>query len=59
MLLAYSGVQSKKLTVMLKQLKKHFQDGEVSGGSSKSEKPFFFGGGVGGDTTGTPHHAER
>uniref|UniRef100_A0A8C7E514 Calcium uptake protein 1, mitochondrial n=4 Tax=Elapinae TaxID=42168 RepID=A0A8C7E514_NAJNA len=26
MLLAYSGVQSKKLTVMLKQLKKHFQD---------------------------------
>ncbi|XP_051474028.1 calcium uptake protein 1, mitochondrial isoform X1 [Apus apus] len=28
MLLAYSGVQSKKLTVMLKQLKKHFQDGE-------------------------------
>lgn len=29
MLLAYSGVQSKKLTVMLKQLKKHFQDGEV------------------------------
>lgn len=31
MLLAYSGVQSKKLTVMLKQLKKHFQDGEVSG----------------------------
>lgn len=30
MLLAYSGVQSKKLTVMLKQLKKHFQDGEVS-----------------------------
>lgn len=30
MLLAYSGVQSKKLTVMLKQLKKQFQDGEVS-----------------------------
>lgn len=30
MLLAYSGVQSKKLTVMLKQLKKRFQDGEVS-----------------------------
>ncbi|XP_053161627.1 calcium uptake protein 1, mitochondrial isoform X5 [Hemicordylus capensis] len=28
MLLAYSGVQSKKLTLMLKQLKKHFQDGE-------------------------------
>ncbi|NXD15194.1 MICU1 protein, partial [Nothocercus nigrocapillus] len=28
MLLAYSGVQSKKLTVMLKQLRKHFQDGE-------------------------------
>uniref|UniRef100_A0A8C4TXQ1 Calcium uptake protein 1, mitochondrial n=1 Tax=Falco tinnunculus TaxID=100819 RepID=A0A8C4TXQ1_FALTI len=28
MLLAYSGVQSKKLTIMLKQLKKHFQDGE-------------------------------
>lgn len=43
MLLAYSGVQSKKLTVMLKQLKKHFQDGEVSGGS-KSEKFFFWGG---------------
>ncbi|KAL8187034.1 UNVERIFIED_CONTAM: hypothetical protein K2H54_028373 [Gekko kuhli] len=30
MLLAYSGVQSKKLTLMLKQLKKHFQNGEVS-----------------------------
>uniref|UniRef100_A0A8C5SIT6 Calcium uptake protein 1, mitochondrial n=1 Tax=Laticauda laticaudata TaxID=8630 RepID=A0A8C5SIT6_LATLA len=30
MLLAYSGVQSKKLTVMLKQLKKHFQDAVVS-----------------------------
>lgn len=44
MLLAYSGVQSKKLTVMLKQLKKHFQDGEVSGGS-KSAKLFFWGGG--------------
>ncbi|XP_044276468.1 calcium uptake protein 1, mitochondrial isoform X3 [Varanus komodoensis] len=29
MLLAYSGVQSKKLTLMLKQLKKHFQDGEL------------------------------
>ncbi|XP_048361345.1 calcium uptake protein 1, mitochondrial isoform X2 [Sphaerodactylus townsendi] len=28
MLLVYSGVQSKKLTLMLKQLKKHFQDGE-------------------------------
>uniref|UniRef100_A0A803TPS8 Calcium uptake protein 1, mitochondrial n=1 Tax=Anolis carolinensis TaxID=28377 RepID=A0A803TPS8_ANOCA len=28
MLLAYSGVQSKKLCLMLKQLKKHFQDGE-------------------------------
>ncbi|XP_019394113.1 PREDICTED: calcium uptake protein 1, mitochondrial isoform X3 [Crocodylus porosus] len=28
MLLAYSGVQSKKLIHMLKQLKKHFQDGE-------------------------------
>ncbi|MEE6488319.1 hypothetical protein FKM82_015195 [Ascaphus truei] len=27
MLLAYSGVQSKKLTNMLKQLKKHFKDG--------------------------------
>lgn len=54
MLLAYSGVQSKKLTVMLKQLKKHFQDGEVSGGS-KSEKLFFFGG----EETATPHRAER
>ncbi|KAM7169684.1 calcium uptake protein 1, mitochondrial isoform 1-T1 [Macrochelys suwanniensis] len=28
MLLAYSGVQSKKLTLMLKQLRKHFQEGE-------------------------------
>ncbi|XP_027716006.1 calcium uptake protein 1, mitochondrial isoform X2 [Vombatus ursinus] len=28
MLLAYSGVQSKKLKVMQKQLKKHFKDGE-------------------------------
>ncbi|XP_069466623.1 LOW QUALITY PROTEIN: calcium uptake protein 1, mitochondrial [Ambystoma mexicanum] len=28
MLLAYSGVQSKKLTVMLKQLKQRFKDGE-------------------------------
>ncbi|XP_040290972.1 calcium uptake protein 1, mitochondrial isoform X3 [Bufo bufo] len=28
MLLAYSGVQSKKLTLMLKQLKKRFKDGE-------------------------------
>ncbi|XP_030059348.1 calcium uptake protein 1, mitochondrial isoform X2 [Microcaecilia unicolor] len=28
MLLAYSGVQSKKLTQMLKQLKKHFKDAE-------------------------------
>ncbi|XP_029464985.1 calcium uptake protein 1, mitochondrial isoform X2 [Rhinatrema bivittatum] len=28
MLLAYSGVQSKKLTHMLKQLKKHFKDAE-------------------------------
>lgn len=37
MLLAYSGVQSKKLTVMLKQLKKHFQDGEVSGIHGKLE----------------------
>lgn len=38
MLLAYSGVQSKKLTVMLKQLKKHFQDGEVSGVHGKFGK---------------------
>lgn len=38
MLLAYSGVQSKKLTVMLKQLKKHFQDGEVSGAGGKFGK---------------------
>lgn len=38
MLLAYSGVQSKKLTVMLKQLKKHFQDGEVSGIGGKFGK---------------------
>lgn len=29
MLLAYSGVQSKKLTAMQKQLKKHFKDGKV------------------------------
>ncbi|XP_023593463.1 calcium uptake protein 1, mitochondrial isoform X1 [Trichechus manatus latirostris] len=29
MLLAYSGVQSKKLTVMQKQLKKHFKEGKV------------------------------
>lgn len=28
MLLAYSGVQSKKLTAMQKQLKKHFKEGE-------------------------------
>ncbi|XP_038599746.1 calcium uptake protein 1, mitochondrial isoform X2 [Tachyglossus aculeatus] len=28
MLLAYSGVQSKKLTLLQKQLKKHFKDGE-------------------------------
>ncbi|XP_025900810.1 calcium uptake protein 1, mitochondrial isoform X2 [Nothoprocta perdicaria] len=28
MLLAYSGVQSKKLTVLLKQLRRHFQHGE-------------------------------
>ncbi|XP_060058623.1 calcium uptake protein 1, mitochondrial [Erinaceus europaeus] len=28
MLLAYSGVQSKKLTAMQKQLKKHFKDGK-------------------------------
>ncbi|NXK67728.1 MICU1 protein, partial [Sylvietta virens] len=39
MLLAYSGVQSKKLTVMLKQLKKHFQDGE---GLSFEEVENFF-----------------
>ncbi|XP_056386430.1 calcium uptake protein 1, mitochondrial [Hyla sarda] len=31
MLLAYSGVQSKKLTLMLKQLKKRFKDGEGLG----------------------------
>ncbi|XP_036192932.1 calcium uptake protein 1, mitochondrial isoform X8 [Myotis myotis] len=30
MLLAYSGVQSKKLTAMQKQLKKHFKEGKVS-----------------------------
>lgn len=29
MLLAYSGVQSKKLTAMQKQLKKHFKEGKV------------------------------
>ncbi|ERE87252.1 calcium uptake protein 1 [Cricetulus griseus] len=29
MLLAYSGVQSKKLTAMQRQLKKHFKDGKV------------------------------
>lgn len=30
MLLAYSGVQSKKLMAMQKQLKKHFKEGKVS-----------------------------
>lgn len=29
MLLAYSGVQSKKLTAMQRQLKKHFKEGKV------------------------------
>lgn len=38
MLLAYSGVQSKKLTAMQKQLKKHFKDGKVGHFGSGSKE---------------------
>ncbi|KAB0382232.1 hypothetical protein FD755_004149, partial [Muntiacus reevesi] len=38
MLLAYSGVQSKKLTAMQKQLKKHFKEGKVGNGELSNKE---------------------
>lgn len=40
MLLAYSGVQSKKLIAMQKQLKKHFKEGKVSMCLDEEKEPW-------------------